>query len=375
MIKISELKNKNVLIMAGGTGGHVFPALAVAKALHDSGAGICWLGTRKGIEARILPREGFIDVHYLSVSGLRGQGIKRLLQAPFKIIFACCQAAWTLHKVKPAFVLGMGGFASGPGGLMAKLMGYPLIIHEQNAVPGVTNRILSKFADSVLQGFPSTFNLENRQKLRVTGNPVRKNIMQVLDPEGRFRNRNTSNEFNILILGGSQGALAINNLVPLALAEVMELSKIPEMKLNILHQTGKNKDSKTAALYEQVSIDARVSPFIADMAEAYGWADIVIARSGALTVSEIQQAGLAAIFIPYPSAVDDHQTKNAEILSNAGGAVIAPQQSLSVKKLSSIMLGLLDKSTLLKMARATRQHAPHDSTQAVVDACLEVANV
>ena len=375
MMKVSELKNQNVLIMAGGTGGHVFPALAVAKALHDSGVGICWLGTRKGIEARILPREGFIDIHYLSVSGLRGQGNKRLLRAPFKIILACCQAAWTLHKVKPAFVLGMGGFASGPGGLMAKLMGYPLIIHEQNAVPGVTNRILSKFADSVLQGFPSTFNLKNTQKLRVTGNPVRKNIMQVLDPEDRFRHRSTSNEFNILILGGSQGALAINNLVPLALPNVMELSKTPEMKLNILHQAGKNKDSKTAALYEQVSIDVKVSPFIADMAEACGGADIVIARSGALTVSEIQQAGLAAIFIPYPSAVDDHQTKNAEILSNAGGAVIAPQQSLSVKELSSIMLGLLDKSTLLKMARATREHAPHDSTQAVGNACLEVANV
>lgn len=372
-MKKTELNTKKILIMAGGTGGHVFPALAVAHFFHDHGAGISWLGTKKGIESRIIPQEEFIDLHYLTVSGLRGQGFKRLLTAPFKLMLACWQAANTLHHVKPDLVLGMGGFTSGPGGLMAWLLGYPLVIHEQNAVPGFTNRVLSKFARFVLQAFPGTFTDLSTDKSRVTGNPVRKEIEMLSEPEERFNKRAEQQEINILVLGGSQGAQALNELVPQALAKITKLSSDGKRPLNIWHQAGRNKDQATVSLYEQLNVEAKVEPFISDMANAYRWADLVIARSGALTVSEIQQAGIGAIFVPYPAAVDDHQTQNAQFLQKEGAALVVAQKELDIQKLTDLLVPLLDRKKLKAMAQAAKNSAPVNATETVVDACLEAA--
>jgi UDP-N-acetylglucosamine--N-acetylmuramyl-(pentapeptide) pyrophosphoryl-undecaprenol N-acetylglucosamine transferase len=357
--------------MAGGTGGHVFPALAVARFCHDHGAAISWLGTKKGIESRIIPSEEFIDLHYLAVAGLRGQGLKRLLVAPFKLMLACWQAANTLRHVKPDLVLGMGGFTSGPGGLMAWLMGYPLVIHEQNAVPGFTNRILSKFARRVLQAFPGTFADMSADKFRVTGNPVRKEIEMLGEPEERFNKRATQKEMNILVLGGSQGAQALNERVPQALAEIIKTSSDCKRPLNIWHQAGRNKDQATVSLYEQLNVEAKVEPFISDMENAYRWADLVIARSGALTVSEIQQAGIGAIFVPYPAAVDDHQTQNAQFLQKEGAALVVAQKELDIQKLTDLLVPLLDRKKLQAMAQAAKNSAPANATENVVNACLE----
>jgi UDP-N-acetylglucosamine--N-acetylmuramyl-(pentapeptide) pyrophosphoryl-undecaprenol N-acetylglucosamine transferase len=368
----SESNTIRILIMAGGTGGHVFPALAVARFFHDHGSAISWLGTKKGIESRIIPQEEYIDLHYLTVSGLRGQGVKRLLAAPFKLILACWQAANTLRHVKPDLVLGMGGFASGPGGLMAWLMGYPLVIHEQNAIPGFTNRVLSKFARVVLQAFPGTFTGMSVGKFRVTGNPVRKEIEMLDKPEERFSLRAAQKEINILVLGGSQGAQALNELVPQALAEITKTCSGCEQSINIWHQAGRNKDQATVSLYEQLSVEAKVEPFINDMENAYRWADLVIARSGALTVSEIQQAGIGAFFIPYPAAVDDHQTQNAQFLQKEGAAVVVAQKELDIQKLTDLLTPLLDRKKLETMAQAAKNSAPANATETVVNACLEV---
>lgn len=367
----AELNAKRILIMAGGTGGHVFPALAVARVFHNHGTDISWLGTIEGIESRIIAQEEFIDLHYLTVSGLRGQGFKRLLAAPFKLMIACWQAANILHHVKPDLVLGMGGFTSGPGGLMAWLMGYPLVIHEQNAVPGFTNRVLSKFARRVLQAFPGAFTELSTDKFRVTGNPVRKEIEMLGGPEERFSERVEQKEINILVLGGSQGALALNELVPQALAKISKLSSDGEQPLNIWHQAGRNKDQATVSLYEQLNMQAKVEPFISGMANAYRWADLVIARSGALTVSEIQQAGIGAIFVPYPAAVDDHQNQNAQFLQKEGAALVVAQKELDIQKLTDLLVPLLDRRKLEAMAQAAKNSAPVNATKTVVDACLE----
>ncbi|MBV1869869.1 MAG: undecaprenyldiphospho-muramoylpentapeptide beta-N-acetylglucosaminyltransferase [Gammaproteobacteria bacterium] len=367
-----ELNAKKVLIMAGGTGGHVFPALAVARFLDKKGVAISWLGTEQGIESRVVPDEKFIDLHYLSVAGVRGQGLKRLLAAPFTLMRACWQASKTLRAVKPHLVLGMGGFASGPGGLMAWLMGYPLVVHEQNAVPGFTNRILSKFAQRVLQAFPGTFSGTPSEKFLVTGNPVRQDIVRLLEPEVRFDERQSQQEINILILGGSQGALAINELVPQALSKIAGDSSHCTLPLRIRHQAGRNKDAATASTYEHLALRAKVEPFISDMGAAYAWADLVISRSGALTVSEIQQAGVGAVFIPYPSATDDHQTKNAEFLAKEGAALVMQQKELDVENLAETINPLLNRDKLKSMALAAKRSAPMKTTETVVNACVEV---
>lgn len=367
------LGGKRILIMAGGTGGHVFPALAVARQFHALGAEVAWLGTQQGIEARIVPQENFIDLHYLSVKGIRNQGISRLLLAPFKILFACAQASTLLRQLKPHLVLGMGGFASGPGGLMAKLMGYPLVIHEQNAVPGFTNRILSVLATRVLQAFPGTFSVEqNKQKFRVTGNPVRREISSIALPDQRYEHCLKQHEINVLILGGSQGAQALNELLPSVLASVNQKAHAQGLHLNIWHQSGQGKDEKTLALYQSLSVDAQVTAFVNDMDKAYAWAHLIIARSGALTVSEIQQAGVAAVFVPYPSATDDHQTKNAQFLEREGAAIVIQQKNLSAELLENILIKLLDANKLKSMALAAKKNAPVDATDAVVTVCQEL---
>ena len=367
-------KAGRIMIMAGGTGGHVFPALAIAREFIDRKFEVSWIGTRQGIEATVVPAEKNIEIHYLEVDGIRGQGIKRLIYAPFKITKAIFQAMKFIKQNNPDLVLGMGGFVTGPGGVAAKLSGSKLLVHEQNAIPGFTNKMLALIADWVMQAFPNSFSSNMfliKNKISTVGNPVRSDICNMIEPEKRFLDR--SGPLRLLILGGSQGAVALNQLIP----ETVALMR-PEDRPLIWHQVGKRNldEAKAGYMASGIEIDGfqnRVAAFIDDMAEAYGWADLVICRSGALTVSEIQQAGIGAVFIPFPYAVDDHQTKNAEFLESVGGAIIAQQKDLSAEKLKLIYEKLVSRETLLIMARASKASAIKDSTKQVVAQCLEVS--
>ncbi|MDX1695234.1 MAG: undecaprenyldiphospho-muramoylpentapeptide beta-N-acetylglucosaminyltransferase, partial [Ketobacteraceae bacterium] len=298
---MTERALQRVLIMAGGTGGHVFPGLAVAKAFQEKGAEIKWLGTRAGIEARVVPAEQ-IDIVYLDVAGVRGQGIKRLLMAPLKIASAVWQVLRLIRQFKPDLVLGMGGFVTGPGGIGAWLSRTPLCIHEQNAIAGFTNRMLAKIANHVFEAFPGTFP-EYPHKVTTTGNPVRQEIADLEAPEDRFLNRH--GPIHVLILGGSQGAVALNNVVPEAFAKMKNRDQFV-----IRHQAGGKNHEIASRKYAELGVEAEVVPFIENMQDAYGWADVVICRSGALTVAELAAAGVGSLLVPYPHAVDDHQTRN-----------------------------------------------------------------
>jgi UDP-N-acetylglucosamine--N-acetylmuramyl-(pentapeptide) pyrophosphoryl-undecaprenol N-acetylglucosamine transferase len=353
-----------VLIMAGGTGGHVYPALAVAKALLAQRIPVVWLGTRDGLEARVIPQAG-IPIEWLSFSGLRGKGMLTLLLAPFRLLIACIQAARVILRVQPRVILGMGGFASAPGGFMSKLMLKPLVIHEQNAVAGLTNRLLAHLANSVLQAFPNTFN--PHLNAYHTGNPVRQDIAALPLPESRLSAR--SGRLKLLVIGGSQGARFLNEIVPRAVA-VMPAGICPQIR----HQAGKNHLNAAEQLYREQGIDAQVTAFIDDMAEAYSWADVVVCRSGAMTVSELAAAGVPSILIPFPSAVDDHQTSNARFLSDKNAAILAPQSTLTAEKLADWLGELsIDRKRLLRMAEQARSLARPDATRLVVSECLAVA--
>jgi UDP-N-acetylglucosamine--N-acetylmuramyl-(pentapeptide) pyrophosphoryl-undecaprenol N-acetylglucosamine transferase len=351
---------KSVVVMAGGTGGHVFPALAVAEALRAKGIRIHWLGTRAGIEAELVPARG-LDITYLDVSGVRGQGMARLLLAPFKIMRAVISAMRTLRAVQADCVIGLGGYVTGPGGVAARLLGKPLIIHEQNAVAGFTNRQLSRMATRVLEAFPSAFPAS--EKVQCVGNPVRAEIAALPVPEQRFAGRDGA--LRILVMGGSQGAVALNELVPEALAIIAKT--IP---VEIRHQAGKKNTEKAQARYQAVGVHADVLPFINDMAAIYGWADVVVCRSGALTVSELAAAGVGSVLIPYPFAVDDHQTANGRYLSEAGAALLFSQQGLTAATLADALLPLMNRDALLSMAQKARARAQPESTDTVVAACL-----
>lgn len=351
---------KSVVVMAGGTGGHVFPALAVAEALREKGVRIHWLGTRAGIEAELVPARGF-DITYLDVSGVRGQGMARLLLAPFKIARAIFLAMRTLRAVQADCVIGLGGYVTGPGGVAAWLTGRPLIIHEQNAVAGFTNRQLSHMATRVLEAFPGAFPAS--EKVQCVGNPVRAEIAALPVPEQRFSGRESA--LRVLVMGGSQGAVALNELVPEALSIVAR-----QVPVEIRHQAGKKNTEKAVARYREVGISAEVLPFIDDMAATYGWADMVVCRSGALTVSELAAAGVGSVLIPYPHAVDDHQTANGHYLSDAGGALLFSQGGLTAKGLAGELLPLMNRDALLQMARKARAKAQPESTGTVVAACL-----
>ncbi len=304
-----------VLIMAGGTGGHVFPALAVADELRLRGIPVVWLGTRAGIESRLVPQAGY-PIEWMSITGLRGKNTMTLLLAPLRLIMACWQATQVLIKRKPCAVLGMGGFASGPGGLMAWLMRKPLLVHEQNAIPGLTNKVLAKLASVVLQAFPAVF-----KNATTTGNPVRQAICEISEPQSRFAERQSQAALRILVIGGSLGAVKLNEIIPQALA-MIEAGKRPE----VIHQTGmKNIDSASAG-YAAAGVEAKVEAFIDDMPSAYEWADLVICRAGAMTVFELAAAGIASVLVPYPYAVDDHQTVNAGYLEAAGAAIVKQQE-------------------------------------------------
>ena len=357
-----------ILITAGGTGGHVYPGLAVARALKEQNIPVIWMGTPKGLEARVIPEAG-IEMVYLSVNGLRGKGVTALLAAPLQLTKALFQSLMIMFKVKPSAVLGMGGFVAGPGGLVAALMGKPVLIHEQNAIPGLTNKLLSNFSKKILEGFPGTFPSSDSKKKKImgVGNPVRKDIAAIDGPTARLGDR--WGHVHVLIFGGSLGAQVLNEVVPMALEE-MPLDKRPVVR----HQAGKNKDESTTSLYKKLGVDAEVTPFIEDMAEAYEWADLVICRSGALTVAELAAAGMASVMVPYLYAVDDHQTANAKYLSESGAAVLMPQKELNADSLSTVLTDLCsDRNKLIEMSIKARRLAKPEATEEVAALCAEYA--
>lgn len=353
-----------VLVMAGGTGGHVYPGLATAAVLKEKGITVEWLGSVRGIENDLVPAAGF-PLHTISVAGLRGKGVMSLLLAPVNLVKACCQARQVIKKVKPKAVLGMGGFASGPGGLVAWMMGIPVLVHEQNAIPGLTNKTLAKLAKVVMEAFPNTF---PATKALCTGNPIRRNIIELSEPEKRFAGR--SGPLRILVVGGSLGAQAINLCMPNALALLTE-SERPVVK----HQTGTRNFEETVAAYKQQKIDAEIVPFIDDMNAAYDWADIVFCRSGALTVSELSAAGVASVLIPFPFAVDDHQTANAKYLSEHQAGVLLPQNELDADRLVALINEFNDRPTLLTMAKKARSLGRQDASELVAEQCMKWVGV
>ena len=351
----------NVLIMAGGTGGHVFPALACAREFQARGYSVHWLGTPRGIENELVPQAG-LPLHLIQVSGLRGKGLLSLLKAPLQLLRALFQARRVLRELQPVCVLGMGGYVTGPGGLAARLAGVPLIIHEQNAVAGTANRSLRPFASRVCEAFPDTFGAS--AKRRTTGNPVREELFLETprQPLGKRRTR-------LLILGGSLGAEPLNKLLPEALALLPA-----ELRPEVFHQTGKQHAEITGERYQAVGVQAEVAPFIQDMAGAYGWADLVVCRAGALTISELAAAGLPSLLLPLPHAIDDHQTRNADYLAKEGAAVLLPQRSTDAATLAAQLTEvLMQPERLNRMASTARRLAKPDATRTVVDICLEVA--
>lgn len=349
------------MIMAGGTGGHVYPALAIADELKRRGVPVIWMGTKKGIEARLVPQAG-IEVDWLGMSGLRGKGAFTLLFAPLKIMLACIQALGILKKRRPSVVLGMGGFVSAPGGLMARLVRIPLLIHEQNAVPGMSNRLLAKVASRVMEAFPGSFKNSNGKALLHVGNPVRREIILLPAPEQR--NKTRQGALRILVFGGSLGAARLNEVVPAACAKVIETRP-----LIIKHQAGPGNYEQTMKNYAELNVKAEVLEYIDDMAAVYGWTDLVICRAGAMTIAEIAAVGLASVLVPYPYAVDDHQTFNAKYLSDKKAAILIRQDDMDVDALVEI-LNDMDREKTLDMSVRARQLAMPDSTRLVSEACM-----
>lgn len=347
------------MMMAAGTGGHVFPALAVAKELQQQGVEVYWLATPSGMENRLLKNQN-IPIYQIDIQGVRGNGLLRKVAAPFKILKATLSAMRYMKQLNIEAVVGFGGYVAGPGGLAARALGIPVIIHEQNAVAGFTNTQLSRIAKTVCQAFPNTF--PANEKLKTTGNPVRKEITEIFNPTWRYGEREKANEpLHILIVGGSLGAQALNECVPDALKQL-------NVPLNVYHQCGQNHVEATLASYQGKSeyLNVDVQPFIENMAEAYSKADLIICRAGALTVTEIATAGVAAIFVPLPSAVDDHQTANAKFLADSGAAKICPQATLTSESLKEILAPLMNRQLLSEMAAKARQQAQPDATQQVV---------
>ena len=360
------MKKNNVLIMAGGTGGHVIPAISVARELKLKGYEVHWLGSIKGIENNLVPDAGY-QLHRITVSGLRGNGPLKTLLAPWQLLRAMWQTLKVFIKVRPVMALGMGGFASGPGGLMAVISRTPLVIHEQNAIPGMTNKLLSRFAKPLLQAFDGAF--KQCADLVTVGNPVRPNIVNIQSPEERLKERN--GDLNVLVVGGSLGAVAINHVLIETMANLP-----PSVAVNVWHQTGTRNFDDVKAGYDERNVSTvKVSAFIADMAEAYDWADIVICRSGALTVSELMSAGVASILVPYPFAVDDHQTANGMFLVNAGAAILRAQSDFTSEYLQEEFNQLLQsRERILNMSIAARGLAKHDSAKTVANYCIEAAH-
>lgn len=350
------------LIMAGGTGGHVFPGLAVARVMRARHIDVTWLGTQRGIEARLVPAaDPAIALEWIRIRGVRRTGIVNWLLLPFTLLYALWQAMGVLRRVRPDVVLSFGGFAAGPGGIMAWVMRRPLIIHEQNAIPGLTNRWLSLVARRVLTGFPSAFG--DMTAAQHVGNPVRAEVRSLPPPAQRFAGRQGS--LRVLVVGGSLGAHALNDTVPKALARLAAADRP-----SVWHQCGRDQQAAVTAAYAGIP-GARVTEFIDDMAQAYGWADLVICRAGAMTIAELAAAGIGAILVPYPHAVDDHQTANARYLAERGAATLLPQSGLTPERLAQLLQDLVSRrDVLLTMAEAARACAVPDAAEAVVETCL-----
>jgi len=358
--------NRPILVMAGGTGGHVYPALAVARALQAHDQDIVWLGTHRGLEARVVPAAG-IDMEWISIKGLRRKGILALLIAPFQLAWALMQAIAVIWRRRPAAVLGMGGFVSGPGGLAAWLTRRPLVIHEQNAAAGLTNRLLARLARVVLQAFPGSFN--SSVIAETVGNPVREDIAAVAAPAARYSER--QGPLRLLVVGGSQGALALNLTVPEALAQL----PADERPL-VRHQCGERTFDKAQSAYAEQGVEVELLAFIEDMAAAYAWADLVVCRSGALTVAELCAVGLPALFVPFPGAVDDHQTANARPMADAGAAVIIDESMLSAQVLAEqLREWLSSRATLQARAETARGLAKPKALARITELCLQQAGI
>jgi len=350
-----------ILIMAGGTGGHVFPGLAVAEYMKKAGWHVVWLGTEGGMETTLAPRQGH-DIEIIRFSGLRRKGAGTWLMLPFRLSLALWQSARVMFRVRPDVVLGMGGYPAFPGGLMASLFNKPLLIHEQNSIPGLVNRILEKLADKVLLGFPDAV-MTNRQTL-FSGNPVRSEIAQLEAPEKRYAAR--GGKLRLLVIGGSLGAQALNTIVPLA------LKLIPESQRPLVtHQAGTRHLGVLEKNYADANVEGELVTFIENMGARYADCDLVVCRAGALTVAELAAAGVASILIPFPYAVDDHQTSNAKFLSDRDAAVLLPQSELTPERLAELLMGFT-RVKLADMAERARQLAKPDATRIVAEACMEM---
>lgn len=355
-----------IMIMAGGTGGHVFPGLAVAEEIRSRSGSVVWMGTRKGLEARLVPDAG-IEVEWISVSGLRGRGMLAWLLAPFRLALAILQALAALRRRRPAAVLGLGGFVSGPGGIAAWLSGRPLLIHEQNAVAGTTNRILARFARRVFQAFPDSFPPGVRAEL--IGNPVRREILELPAVASRADATDKA-AVRVLVLGGSQGARVLNRVVPEALAALPD-----DLQLKVWHQAGRGLD-EARDMYSKCGVDARLDAFVDDMAGAYGWADLVVCRAGALTIAELTVAGLGAILVPYPYAIDDHQARNAKSFASRGAGVVIPEQDFTPQRLASELERVVsNRGRLSDFSEHARAQALPDAARDLADVCFELAEV
>lgn len=344
-----------LMVMAGGTGGHVFPALAVAKALQAQGTQVTWLGTHRGLEAKVIPANN-IPMEWVSVEGLRGKGAGSLMLAPFKLLRAMWQSAGAIRRVKPDCILGMGGFVAGPGGLVARIMGRPLVVHEQNAVAGLTNKYLAKIANRVLTGFPNVEDMPESAKW--VGNPVRESIVE--------KSNNDRSEINVLIIGGSQGAHSFNTKLPNV------FRRLANDNISIWHQSGRGHAQQTIAEYRENEIDAKVTEFIEDMAQAYQWADLLICRAGAMTISECCAAARPALLIPYPFSAGDHQVKNAQALVNVGaGKMLSNEQIDQPEMLNTLECLLASKALLKKMGKRARDLHKPNALADVAAACWE----
>ena len=350
--------SKTILIMAGGTGGHIFPALAVGELMRKRGWRVVWLGNPAGMEARLVPTHGF-EMVWLNFGALRGKGLLRKLLLPFNLLRGFWQAQKIIRQVQPDVVLGMGGYVTFPGGMMASLLGKPLVVHEQNSVAGLANRVLAAVADHVATGFPEV--LKNSVW---AGNPVRPEIAALAPPAERFAEHQGA--LRLLVIGGSLGAQILNEMVPQGLA-LLGASDQPL----IVHQAGEKHLEALQANYAAVGVQAHCVPFIEDMAGAYAWADLVICRAGALTIAELAAAGVASILVPFPHAVDDHQTGNAKFLVNVGGAFLLPQNELTADSIA--LIRNYSRGQLLEMAEKARSLARPDATEAVANICTENA--
>ena len=350
--------SKTILIMAGGTGGHIMPGLAVADHLRALGWRVVWMGNPDGMEARLVPARGY-EMAWVRFAALRGKGVLRKLLLPVNLLRGFAQARREIKRIQPNVVLGLGGYITFPGGMMAALSGVPLVLHEQNSVAGLANRVLARVADRVLTGFPSVLG-----KGHWVGNPVRPEIAALASPAERYAER--SGPLNLLVVGGSLGAAILNETVPVALARIPEADRPM-----VVHQAGEKHMQALNAAYEGAGVKAHLAPFIEDMAGAYAWADLVVCRAGALTVAELAAAGVASVLVPFPHAVDDHQTGNARFLSAAGAAVLMPQSQLTSESLAE--LRHMSRQQLQQMADKAHALAKPEATREVAEACIEIA--